>query len=718
MTIISIDRKLPGEEAHVQPRSVNLRVWLADLTYTQQTVAADVMPNAIGGIATFTERRLSFAEPIRLFKYPEILLAALESDGFPDVIGFSNYVWNCALSYNFSACIKRHSPHTIVVFGGVNYPVTAAEREGFLRAHPAIDFYIVKEGELAFANLIETLWDAGMNVETIKGTLASVHRLGRNGEVYLTEELVRLKDLTEIPSPYVNGRLDEFFDGMLLPIIQTNRGCPFQCTFCVEGVESYNKVYTNSSEKVAAEIDYIGAKMAGLRAGGGRNDLFIADSNFGMFKEDLQTCRQLARAQQLYQWPEYINVATGKNQKKRILEASQLINGALRLSGSVQSLDGTVLKNIKRDNISADGLMELALSANEIGANTYSEIILGLPGDSKVTHYDTVRTVMDAGFTNLYLFQLMLLPGTEMCTLESKQEYGMISRYRVLPRCYGHFKLLGEHLVSAEIEEICVASNTLSFEDYLDCRKMHLVVTIFHNDGVFEALLKLLRMLGVSVYRWMSLMCDESKEGRLKELFEAFERATRDELWSDRGALEEFVRRPGNVERFIAGELGNNLLFVHKTLAITQHVAELADLARVTIRKVLAEASRDTPEHLSFVDDALIYHSRRMTNIFRERDTEVSATLHYDIKIFESAKKPTAVSDYLFSRPEVVHFVLEDTQRKLIERYLGIYGDTTVGIGRVLSKVYVRKLFRHAVLGSEALTGESELRYRIAGLQS
>ena len=76
------------------------------------------------------------------------------------------------------------------------------------------------------------------------------------------------------------------------------------------------------------------------------------------------------------------------------------------------------------------------------------------------------------------------------------------------------------------------------------------------------------------------------------------------------------------------------------------------------------------------------------------------------------------MSDYLFSRPEVVQFVLEDTQRKLIERYLGIYGDTTVGIGRVLSKVYVRKLFRHAVLGSEALTGESELRYRIAGLQS
>lgn len=699
-------------------KSVDLRVWLADLTYTQQTIAADVIPNAVGGIATFTETRLALPEPIRLFKYPEKLVAALEGHGFPDIIGFSNYIWNHDISHEFAKLIKRRSLRTVVVFGGPNYPVVAPEQDRFLRAHPAVDFYIVKEGELAFANLVETLWDAGMDVETVRGKLGSVHAIGRDGTPYLTDTVVRIGDLTEIPSPYVTGRLDEFFDGMLLPIIQTNRGCPFTCTFCVEGVKYYNKVYKNSNEKVAAEIDYIGAKMASIRSRGGRNDLFISDSNFGMYKDDLETCRALARAQQVYQWPEYINVATGKNQKARVLEASRLINGALRLSGSVQSLDPVVLKNIKRDNIAADGLMDLALSASEIGANSYSEIILGLPGDSKTAHCSTVRTVMDAGFTNIYLFQLMLLPGTDMCTDDSKRQYGMVSRYRVLPRCYGHFEVLGERLVGAEIEEICVANSTLSFDDYLECRRLHLVVTTFHNDGVYGALLKFLRMLGVSVYRWMELMRDAPKVGRLHDLFQAFERATRDELWEDRAALEEFIRRPGNVEKFIAGELGNNLLFVHKTLAITEHVDELAALASVTIRQVLAEAGQDTPEHRRFVDDALSYHTHRMTNVFSDRDAEVSAMLRYDIKAFETASKPVAVSDYRLERPTDFRFVLEDSQRKLIDRYLGIYGDTPVGLGRILSKVYVRKLFRHAVTGAEALAGESELRYRIAGLQN
>ena len=697
---------------------VKLTIWLADLTYTQQTVAADVMPNAIGGIAAFTESQLHLSRPIRLFKYPETLAAALE-EGPPDVIGFSNYIWNHNLSVEFAKAIKRRWPRTVVVLGGPNYPVIPAEQERFLRSRPQIDFYVVKEGELAFANLIAALREADLDPELVKGTLPSVHAIGRDDRPHLPETLARIPDLTEIPSPYVTGRLDEFFDGLLLPIIQTNRGCPFACTFCVEGVGYYNKIYTSSGEKVAAEIDYIGQKMAGLRSHGGRNDLFIADSNFGMYKEDLETCRHLAHARQRYGWPEYINVATGKNQKQRVLEASRLIDGALRLSGSVQSLDPDVLKNIKRGNISAEGLMDLALKASEIGANSYSEIILALPGDTKAAHCRTVRTVMDAGFTNIYLFQLMLLPGTEMCTDEEKRRYGMVSRFRVLPRCYGHYTLGGERLVAAEIEEICVANSTLSFQDYLECRRLHLIVTIFHNDGVFDALLKLLRMLDVSVYRWMEALRDAPKPPRLARLFEAFEQATRDELWESREALQEFVRQPGIVEKLIAGELGNNLLFVHKTLAITQHAHELAELAGPTIRQVLAEAGQDAPEHLAFVDDALMYHTRRMSNIFFDRDAQVSAVLRYDVRAFDEAPRPVGVERYRLPEPARVDFVLDESQRALVDRYLAVYGDTPVGIGRILSKVYVRKLLRHAAMeGEVVLAGESELRYRIAGLQN
>ena len=694
------------------------RVWIADLTYTQQTIAADTIPAAVGGIATFLEKEVELAEPVRVFKYPEKLAAALNAGEMPDLIGFSNYIWNFNLGIAFARIIKQKSPKTIIVFGGPNFPTDAGEQETLLRQHRTIDFYVIKEGEIAFTNLVKALVLTGFEKAPVHGTLASVFSVSEGGQFHSAETIERLTDVTLVPSPYLAGTLDEFFDGKLLPIIQTNRGCPFTCTFCVEGVKYYGKVYANSREKIAAEIDYIGQRMRATSLKGGRNDLFIADSNFGMYEDDLETCRQLARTQQLYNWPEYINVATGKNKKERVLEASRIINGALRLSGSVQSLDQGVLKEIKRNNISSDQLMSLALDASNVGANSYSEIILALPGDSKPAHLRTIRTVMEAGFTNIYLFQLMLLPGTEMCTSDSKERYGMTLRYRVLPRCYGHFEVLGERLVAAEIEEICVANKSLSFADYVECRRLHLIITIFYNDGVFQTLLKLLRKLGISPFDWMAGILADPAEGGLRELFTSFEQATQDELWLHRGELAAFIQQPGNVEKFIAGELGNNLLFVHKTRAIVQYPRELAELAGRTILNLLEQHGRLDDETRQFVNECIHYHLLRRLNIFEQQDQPVEGRFSFNIHRFEDDAAPGQPADYRFSEPTEIRFLLDDSQRDLVRRYINIYGDGVVGIGRILSKVYVKKLFRHPVVAGERFAAESEVKMHIAGLQN
>ena len=696
-------------------------VWLVDLTYTQQTIAADVIPNAVGGIATYTEKAANLLAPVRIFKYPERLAEALAESGPPSVIGFSHYVWNADLSYAFARVLKDRSPSTVVVFGGPNYPTNEDEQTAWLRSHTAVDFYLVKEGEVAFATLVAALMETACDVEAVRQRrLPSAHTISGNGEPILSHAVERIRDLSEIPSPYTSGRLDEFFDGRLLPIVQTNRGCPFLCTFCIEGDDYYNKVRRSSREKVDAELDYIGRKMQQLRAAGGRNDLFIADSNFGMYKEDLDTARALAHTRQHYGWPEYINVATGKNQKERVLEASRIIDGALRLSGSVQSLDPGVLENIKRKNIDAKGLFELGLQAEEVGANTYSEIILALPGDSLRAHMSTIQTVMDAGFTNIYLFQLMLLPGTELATESSKKQYGMTTRYRVLPRCYGYFDVLGEQVIAAEIEEVCVANATLSFDEYLEARKFHLIVTIYHNDGIFGALLKLLRSIGVPVYSWMHEMASTLPPDSLQGLFGAFIDATRDELWESRENLERFIREPGVVQKFISGELGNNLLFVFKTQAVTRHLNELADFARTTIRACLARSGKNDQQVLDFVDDALAYHCASAVNLFRDLDAIPSETLRYDVSGFLRANRHASVADFELDRPTKFRFVLDDTQRALITRYLGIYGDSTVSVARILSKVHVKKLFRHATQVESAIldgTPRNEAELHLSGLQ-
>ncbi len=346
----------------MMPTSDPPRIWFCDLTYTQQTIASDIMPVGVGGIAAYAESQLTQKIETRIFKHPEKLTQALEEDPPPHIIAFANYIWNRRLSAKFAGVIKDRLPGVVTIFGGPNYPRAPVEQEEFLRAHPMIDFYVQWEGEAAFAAIAGMLIEKNFDPALVPAYLPSIHRITPDGGFLAAPLGGRLRDLTEIPSPYLAGKMDEFFDGILLPIIQTKRGCPFTCTFCVEGGKYYSKVAKSVFEKTDADIRYIAEKMsAANRDGKGRMDMHISDSNFGMFQDDLDVCRTISETREQYGFPVYINVATGKNHKERVLEAARILKGALRLAGSVQSLDEQVLANIKRKNIDEKGLMALAL---------------------------------------------------------------------------------------------------------------------------------------------------------------------------------------------------------------------------------------------------------------------------------------------------------------------------------------------------------------------
>ena len=672
----------------------SLTVWLCDLTYTQQAISSELIPQAVGGIATFTETQVNLESAIRVFKYPEDLAQALLDDGIPDVIGFSNYIWNASLSYAIAERIKEIAPDTITIFGGPNFPIVDAESEDFLRARPAIDFYVVKEGELAFSRLIEELIKPDMQVDLIHGTIPSVHSINKENIYHSPDTIERLRDLSVIPSPYSTGRMDEFFDGKLSPIIQTNRGCPFSCTFCTDGMSYYNKIYKNSSEKIAGEIEYIGGMMAESCANGGRNDLFIADSNFGMFKDDISTCQQIANTQRKYSWPEYINVATGKNQKKRVLEAARLINGALRLSGSIQSLDTEVLKNIKRSNIAPEELMSVALEAADVGANSYCETILALPGDSREKHMKTLELAISAGFIQVSTFQLMLLPGSEMCTQETRKKYAMDTRFRVFPRCFGYYDILGKRVVAAEIEEVCVGSSTLPFEEYLQCRVTHLMIAIFHNDGIFGTILKFIRQNDMSVFRWLELLSENKTAVNFEKLKSRYVEMSKEELWTDEKALHSFIREDGSIDRYIDGDIGINLLFTFKSRAMTECTEELSVLVQDCTLELLRESDQYSDINQAFVKQAAQYHNCRMSNLFHNHNKLPEATLDFDFKAFEDAVELQPMLEYRFDTPRSFKFELLKDQQELVKRYLEIYGDTEYGIGRMITKIHLERLLR------------------------
>jgi hypothetical protein len=668
-------------------------IYLCDLTHTAQGVNAELVPYPVGCIKSYFHAYSSRPAEIELFKYPHALDAAFRSRR-PAIVGFSNYMWNLDLSYTIAAAIKRHAPETLIVFGGPNYPLESERQEAWLRNHPAVDIYLVGEGERPFAEVAQTWLEtrsidaakrAGVNgVHTlIDGRLVKYNGVRRDG----FDDSPRITELDATPSPYLEGYLDKFLgDASLVPLMESNRGCPFTCAFCVDGIGARSKVNKASVERLRDELTYIAERYTGKY-------LTLADTNFGMFKEDVEFCRVIAEIKRKFDYPHHLQVSTGKNQQARIIACADLLEGSLRFSASVQSLDDEVLKNIKRSNISYEQIIAVSSRLSPTDANTYSEVILALPGDSRAKHVDTVCRLIDADFNQIRLFTLMVLDGSELATRRERDRFAMQTRYRVVPRSFGFYEFAGETLSCVEIEEVCVENASLPFEDYLECRAFALTVTLFYNDNIFLELTRLIRRLGLKVSDWLLYLHGrrEAFPAALRAMYAGFLEATSGELAPTHEALADDIKGSAAVlESYLAGERGNNVLFNTQAQVYLTCMEALHDVAFDELTAFLARnaAAIDLPE--TYLADLKRYSLAKKRS-FIDLTSEAVADFDFDFVALEKdgfEELPAGMA------PTRIRFFHQPWQQRFFQDQLDRHGRSLQALGKVLSRIPIKKTHR------------------------
>ena len=665
------------------------RLYFADLTHTGQVVAANTFPFGVSLVASRARTALGNAVSVEVFKYPADLSRALRQEK-PAAVCFSHYLWNARLTLAYAKRIKEVWPDVPIVFGGPNYPVDEEDQDAFLIANPWVDFVVVKEGEIAGAHLLKLLATHGYDAGRLKAAapdLPSVHL--RFEESTIRNDLAsRLTDLTETPSPYLTGLMDKFFDDVLIPVIETNRGCPFGCSFCVEGIRYYNKVRWFSHERTRDELEYISVRTK-------QPDLLISDSNFGMYKQDLETCRLIADLQQRTGWPRYVQNSSGKNQKERVVEAASILNGAMILTVSIQSSDPVVLRNVNRENISIDQIVEVGKSAETLGANSYCEVILGLPGDTKAGHYDSVLSMIDAGINDVLTYQTMMLPGAEIASRDSRARHGLDTRWRVLPRCFGLYEILGRSVAIAEVEEICVASETLSFDDYLACRALSLTVELFHNSGAFYELTGLLGHFGIMRSEFLRAADAQARmpNSPIADIYDDYLKDNVIKLQETRESLVDFVNKADVVEKHMAGELGSSELYKARAVAHFWRQADLHQVAFAATAVLLSEHGRWDDDISTYLSDL---KSLSLTRKQMLHDTEQRSEFSscFDFPALEALGYRADPRDHVRPEQSQLKIAHNSEQHEMITTYLKQYGTSLDGLGRLLLRAHVNKLYR------------------------
>ena len=669
-----------------------LSIYLGDLTYTTLSLATDAFPLNIGFIAAYAEKRFGKEIDLRLFKYVEDLEQAINENP-PDVLGLSNYPWNFNLGLEFFRMTRAVSPQTICVMGGPNIPLEGQAREEFVERNPLIDFYAYLEGEEAFAALVARALETGADRERMKAAPIDgfIHRIS-DTEVIQGIMLPRRRNLDEIPSPYLTGHMDKFFDGKLSPMMETNRGCPFSCTFCHEGNQLISKVNHFSIERVKAELDYVAAAVR--RAPTLISNLMFADPNFAMYERDYEIVEHIERIQQRQNWPRSIFASTGKNKKERIAKALRKLNGSMSMWMSVQSMDSGVLKEIKRDNISTSQMMALASVYQELGLPTLSELILGLPGDSYERHVKSLSEVMEAGIDVIDTYTCMLLNGTELTSPFSRATYKIGSHFRILPR---DFAKLQNGRIAVEIEEVVTSTRTMTFEDYLEARKLHLMVAVVYNGGGFSPLLRLLRQNKVSIVRLLERLVAniQSAPSSVRTIFDSFVRLTKEELWDSEEELRAYVCAGYNYEKLLKGEIGINLIQTHTAMSLAVMDDWVTYVFQTAGGMLRDEVNGDICSSAIF-GDIQAFCAGRVHNIWgsERNDDNPSLFLQHDIADWERSPMSMPLSQFRFGTPVLYEFGFSDAKKEEMAALIQRYGTTTTGIGRIIIQMGRNRIWR------------------------
>ncbi|MGE4159527.1 MAG: radical SAM protein [Planctomycetota bacterium] len=540
-----------------------MRIMIADPRAT--ILCGREMPLGIGNIAAFLHSRIPGLE-ISLHTDPHETADEIERRP-PDIFMASHFSWNRNLSLLMMRLAKKARSSTVCVMGGPNISADAPRREAFLRNHPQVDFHVMGfYGEYPALRLVESLARHGLDPSAVKRDPDSIESAMylHNGAYTLTEQLTKLETLDELPSPYAAGFMDKFFTQKLVPRIQGTRGCPFSCSFCRLGVQSYNRVVQLSVERFEKDLHLITERM--IEHGYEDGLLRIADDNFGMPPLDRDKAQLIRRKHDSTGFPTMITTDTSKFVDDKAFATLGIIKDLLYVSNTSQSLNVETLKAIKRPNKGFAVFEATSQRLREAGFNTKTEVISGLPLESRQSFLAGLEALDRMGFSDVPVYQLTITSGAVMDEPDYIAKYAMRIKHR---RFYGTSVTLRGETVE-ELDQVVVENSTMSEDDYHFLRMIGMLTRVLASMNareVFDLVRERWGVSGVGLAEGLASRASNAKRGDSPalDLLLDFARDARLELIENRTESDR-------------SDLPQNLVHHYMAMLLTKTFGDFCDL--------------------------------------------------------------------------------------------------------------------------------------------
>ena len=410
----------------------------------------------------------------RTFIFRDQLNNYAEQSYDSDILLCSCYVWNWEVTKQLAKKVKATNPNCLIIFGGPQVP---NRTENFFEENPFVDIIVHGEGEIVLENIL-TAYIKDKDFSKINGIETKDYRTPPNP---------RIKDVNILPSPYLTNLIlnlvEQKTDIKYIAAWETNRGCPYPCTFCDWGSLTNSKVTNWSEEQLLKEIDWFAQN----------NITYIdcCDANFGIFQErDYRIAAKLKEVALKTGYPEKFRAAWAKFASEKIIPiAKQLQEGKVlkAVSLALQSLDEETLEIVKRANIKFDNFSELTETFRKNEIPTYTELIMGLPGETLESWKKGLEILASGSqIGSIYIYNCGVFVNAPMNEPTYMKFYD-IKTIRS-PIFLAHTSIHDRGI--SEFEYITISSKSFSTDDLKEIYLFSWLFQTFHSLGIFEYITK------------------------------------------------------------------------------------------------------------------------------------------------------------------------------------------------------------------------------------
>ena len=435
----------------------------------------------------------------------------------PSYVAFSCYTWNMEYNKVLAAELKRLYPDVRIIFGGHSVPHNAS----LLDEYEFIDYLMHNEGEETTASFLKAVYE--------NKDLSVVPNLSyRTESGNVTTEFYHPVDISTYPSPYTEGVFDNIIkenpDVEFHATLETNRGCPYDCSYCEWCFTK--KIRLFPMEKIQAEIEWIAKNKIQY--------CYCADANFGIIDRDIDVAQYVVDTKNKYGYPKVFKPCYAKESNENVFKAGYILNKNQVDKGvtlAYQSLNPQTLKKIGRKNLTLQHFSELYTKYKEADIPTYTELILGLPGETYESFCRGICQLLESGQSNsMTVYECQVYANSAMGNDIYRKEHGIkSSRIPLLGIHYNpEFNGVGEYF------DIITETASMPKVDWIKANMFSVVLQSFHHLGLLRYFaLYLRREKNITYYDFYSDLFNyiyEENKGFINKLFS--------DLWERKADVE------------------------------------------------------------------------------------------------------------------------------------------------------------------------------------